>query len=217
MRAVLVCNGSIADYSIIGKYADKCELLIGVDGGTSHILAADYVPDIIFGDLDSIKPEDLYFVRQKNIETRKFPVEKDFTDSSAAIAYAIKEGFNDIVILGAIGNRTDHMIANILNLRSVAEAGVKCSIIDESNEITAVSKWFRHSLSDLPFETRTVSLIALTEKVTGITTQGLKYKLINATLNIANPSHGISNVITDDYFEIEISGEGVLLVIITKD
>jgi thiamine pyrophosphokinase len=217
MKAVLVCSGTIADYDIISRYAENCELLIGVDGGVSHILAAGFVPDMVFGDLDSIRPEDLHFIQQKNIETHKFNVEKDFTDSAAALSFTIREGYENIIILGAVGNRTDHMIANIINLRSAAEAGVRCSVIDDANEITAFSGRYHRAVSDLPFESRTVSLIALTEKVIGITTKGLKYQLFNAMLGMSNPSHGVSNVIIDDSFEIEIAGDGVLLVVFTKE
>ena len=217
MRAVLVCGGEMPDPAIIARYReDAKDLLIGVDSGASHILRAGLLPDIVFGDLDSIDPEDLRAIESRNVRIQRFPAEKDFTDTAAAIRHAVGVGCSEIVLLAAVGRRIDHMTANILSLRVLTEAGVRVVIADDRNEMTAVTDHYRRARADRPFPSAFVSLLPLTDEVTGITTRGLKYPLVNGTLSMRDPSHGISNEVVDDRFEIDIAG-GVLMVSISRD
>ena len=217
MKAVLVCNGSINELGIIRKYSARAQYLLGVDGGASHIIDSGLMPDAVFGDLDSIRNEHLDLLKSKEIKIFKYPTEKDFTDSTAALNFALHKGCREIVLLGATGTRLDHMLANILNLRNLALEGVNCLIADDNNEICAFTHSYERDIETLPFETRLVSLIPLTDEVTGVTTKGLKYMLFNADLSSKNPSHGVSNEIIDDMFSVEITGSGVLMLIISRD
>ncbi|MDZ7586159.1 MAG: thiamine diphosphokinase, partial [Patescibacteria group bacterium] len=58
-RAVIFINGEMADLSRLKLV--KNDFLIGVDGGAMHILKLGLKPDLIIGDLDSIKaiPKDV--------------------------------------------------------------------------------------------------------------------------------------------------------------
>ena len=51
---LLFANGDILDPSWLSPYFDQATAVIGVDGGTHHIINAGHQPDIVIGDLDSI-------------------------------------------------------------------------------------------------------------------------------------------------------------------
>jgi thiamine pyrophosphokinase len=217
MKAVLVCGGEMPDPGIIGRYREGPKaLLIGVDSGASHILRAGLLPDVVFGDLDSIDSGDLRAIESRGVRIHRFPPEKDFTDTAAAVRHAVEVGCREIVLLAAVGRRVDHMTANILSMRVLAEAGIRVIVADDHNELTAITDRYARERADLPFPSAFVSLIPLTDEVTGITTRGLKYPLVNGTLSMRDPSHGISNEVVDDRFEIDVAG-GVLMVAVSRD
>src|SRR3989344_5006036 len=102
-RAVVYLNG---DKPIAFKPI-QTDFLIGVDGGTKHITRLRLKPDIIIGDLDSLpRPP-------KGVPIIKYPRDKDQTDSELALNYALKAGFKEIIFVGFMGERLDHMISNL--------------------------------------------------------------------------------------------------------
>jgi len=104
-RALLFLNGKIKNFSKIKKIINKTDLLIGVDGGTKHILKLGLKPNYIIGDLDSYTP------KNKTIPVIKYPTDKDFTDSELAIKFVIEKKYREIIIFAFAGDRLDHMIA----------------------------------------------------------------------------------------------------------
>ncbi|MEI3503053.1 MAG: thiamine diphosphokinase [Anaerovoracaceae bacterium] len=66
------------------------------------------VPDLLMGDFDSIGSE-----LPDDIETESSRPEKDFTDLELAIMKAVDLAATEVCIIGGIGGRLDHTVANI--------------------------------------------------------------------------------------------------------
>ena len=211
MKVVCVCNGSISDYDKIKKYILVSDYIISVDGGAGHLRKMGIDPDILIGDFDSANSKDLDYYVNKGINVSKFPVEKDMTDSELAIEMVLELGADEVVFLGALGTRIDHSFANIMLLKKILDTGLRGSIVDEHNEIYM----FNSNFSINKKEGRKLSLIPITEKVTGVSTKGLKYPLNNATMTLGT-SWGISNEFEEETACVAISS-GILLACLSRD
>ena len=92
-------------------------ILIAADGGLLLFREVGLKQDLVIGDFDSVDAEVL--AEFSDVETLRFPDEKDATDGELAIREAIARGSVDIAIYGAIDmkNETDHLLANLFLLK----------------------------------------------------------------------------------------------------
>lgn len=211
MTAIVVCNGSICDYSYYKKYFEDAELVVCVDGGASHLKKFGIKPDILLGDFDSIKPEDLDYYKDLNVEVLKYGSDKDYTDTEIAVDILIERGFDDIVIIGGTGTRLDHSLANIFLLKKIMDRGLKGRIVNEKNEIFLASGYVRLERE----EGLKITLLPLTQEVTGITTKGLLYPLKDERL-VMGEGRGVSNEFADSFGEV-FTKSGILMVVKSRD
>lgn len=211
MTGIIVANGSIEDYSFYKKYFDKKHLVIGVDGGAFHLKKIGIKPDILLGDFDSILKEDYENYCKAGVEILKYPEKKDATDTEIAIDEGIKRGCSQIILIGVTGSRLDHSLSNIFSLKKILDKGIKGMIVDKYNEIYLIKDKI-----NIKYEKGyKLSLLPVTDKVEGITTKGLYYKLTDATIGLGS-SFGVSNEFIDDSAEVSIS-KGLLMVIKSRD
>lgn len=113
----------------------KDKRIICADGGTNTCFEMGLIPEVIIGDLDSIREEVLEFY--KNVRVIKTIKEKDYTDFELALMYIENEKLLDVttrfkdknsiekesrvtpvLVVGATGNRVDMTLSNILKLQS---------------------------------------------------------------------------------------------------
>ncbi len=188
--------------------------IIAGDKGLEALYQLKIIPNHVVGDFDSVSPEILeFYKKQSQIIFHTFNAEKDNTDTDIALKLAIKIGSSKITILGALGKRMDHAIANIHILKDALEAKIPCQIIDEHNRIYLINK--EMTLEKDKVYGKYVSLIPLTSIVEGLTLTGFKYPLSDYTLPIGT-SLGISNEIITDTAHIEMK-KGILIVIESRD
>ena len=185
--------------------------VIAVDSGLELLDKNEISPNYIIGDFDSINKNILS--KYDNIaKVIKLNPEKDFSDTHMALKLAIELKSDSIYILGAMGKRIDHALANIHILKEALKNNIECKILDENNEIELITigeKKLRN------IEYKYVSLIPLTTKVEGVTLTGFKYPLNNATLEIGH-SIGISNELIAKEATINLK-LGILILIKSKD
>lgn len=212
MRTGIVGNGQINDLENFKKVLCTHDHLICADGGATHLNNIGVLPDIMIGDFDSIKSEELYFYKENGVEIISHPADKNATDMHLAVSLAIERGFTQIEIFGGTGFRIDHMMANIFLLEYMKKNGADGKIIDENNILMIAN----HPKTIIKaFKNQIISLVALSDEVTGITLKGLKYPLKNATLTRCD-SLGISNIML--HREVEIFKEsGELLIILSSE
>ena len=137
-KALLISGGRQVSKELIEKYIDR--FIIVADGGARLLKKYDFQANLLLGDLDSIGDESLSYVEKNGIEIKKFPAKKDFTDTELALSYLVDEGYKDIIILGALGTRLDHELANLLNLKKLYKNGIRAKIEDDYNEVIYVEE-----------------------------------------------------------------------------
>jgi thiamine pyrophosphokinase len=205
----IVSGGCLGDQSFFQEKIARMEngLIICCDGGARHLQYLGIKPDVIIGDMDSIDPASLASYSTSGIKIIKYPADKDFTDTELALDYALRLKPEKIFIWGALGGRIDHTLANVFLLNKGQEKGIRTYLIDEYGEAFMLDK----ETAFINETGNTVSLLALSPKVTGITLFGFLYPLKEGTL-IMGESRGISNIINEDRAGISVKN-GKLLVI----
>ena len=211
MKACVVSHGEIKDYGYIGSIMKDCDFIVCADGGGEHVIRCGLMPDALIGDLDSIGQETLEKISNSHCIIVKYPRSKDYTDTQLAINYAIENGADDIVLLGSIGDRLDHSLANIFLMVKLVEQGIRACAINEKNSVYIIKDKIKlkGKIGDL------VSLLPIGGDVRGISTHGLSYKLEGKNINMGDPL-GISNVFICEDVQIKIES-GYLLVIKSID
>lgn len=193
---------------------EEGSFVICADGGYEKAVSAGIKPDIIIGDLDSYSGDEL----PEDIPLKKLPVEKDVTDTDSCLEYAIDQGFVSIFIIGGLGGRCDHSIANIQNIVRYSQFSEKlgCApkiiMADKYNYLLALTD---DSVQLPRLDGYKVSLLSFTEKCEGVTVTGVHYPLEDYTLTNTFPL-GVSNEFEDDVMTLEVR-KGTLLVIMSKD
>lgn len=209
MRAIIFVNGMVENYDSLRRWLQPEDYLICADGGTRHCIALGITPHAIVGDIDSADPAVLAdFVRQ-GVEIERHPPAKDQTDLELALERALRDGAEEILLLGALGGRLDQTLAN---LHIVAQRRWPIPIrIAEGAQVAQVLTGGDRLTLTAPIGS-TVSVIPFSSEVTGITYTGLRYPLHDAILRFGS-TRGISNEVAESPTTIEI-GEGVLLVVV---
>ncbi|MCL5070859.1 MAG: thiamine diphosphokinase [Actinobacteria bacterium] len=214
---VIVSNGVIKDYRLICKRLKQDykfdrngnTLVIAADGGAKNCFNMKFMPDIVIGDMDSITIKAIESITsvKKPIKFINSVPEKDESDTQLAVDYAVGLGTKKILIVGAVGDRVDHTLANIFLLASPSAENSDIRILTEDSEIFVTKK----SCQITGAAGKTVSLFSLSPCTNFIRTSGLKYRLKNEKL-LFSPVRGLSNAFIGSKARIEIS-EGILLII----
>ena len=113
-RCFIFAAGSF--YGLRERPGDPGDFVIAA--GYRACLEACVRPDLLIGDFDSMEPP-ADFAR-----VRRLPVEKDDTDTLAAIRAGLEEGCTDFLIYGGTGGkRLDHTLANLQSLLFLRRRG----------------------------------------------------------------------------------------------
>ena len=214
MKTLIVSGGNIKkiffkDFILKNKFDN----IIASDKGLETLDKFNIKPNYIIGDFDSInlKILDKYINDNKTKIIKLNPI-KDYTDTHMALKLAIKLKSEDITIIGAIGTRIDHTIANINILKEALKKEIVCRIVNENNSIMLID---RKTTIEKDDNYKYISLIPLTSTVDGITLKGFKYSLNNSKIKIGE-SIGVSNEQIKQKAIIEIK-KGILIVIKSND
>ena len=191
MRAVVVAGGEMHDAGVCSSLLQDADIIVAADGGARHVLRLGFTPHVVVGDMDSLDHEQSEHLRQMGCRFLTYPARKDETDAELALLYAVEQGADEVIILGALGGRIDHTLANVLLLALPELRGVRVSLVDGQQEVTLIrgEGTIRGQVGD------TVSLLPIAGDAGGITTRGLEYALHDGTL-VFGRTRGVSNVLT---------------------
>ena len=209
-RAIIFANGKMDDSPAIVGTIQPGDLVIAADGGSYHCKSLGITPGVIIGDFDSLLPEEITSYRRAGVEMIQYPSRKNETDLELALQQAMKEGADEVYILGALGARWDMTIANIMLIAHPMFNRMKIRLLEGNQEFILLRGKEQVDLKGRPGDA--ISLIPLAGDSRGITTMGLEYPLKDETLNFGSP-RGVSNRFLQDHAQIEIR-KGVLLCIL---
>lgn len=214
LNTIIISGGSINE-KFFKEVMKKNEFnnVIACDKGLEVLYKCNIKPNYIIGDFDSINKNVLEnYKKDNNVKIISLNPEKDYTDTHMALKLAIELKSNDITIVGAIGTRVDHTLANINILKEALDNEVTCKIINENNYVSLIDKT---TIIEKDYRYKYVSLIPITTVAKGITLQGFKYSLHNATMKIGE-SIGVSNEQIEQLAKVSIK-EGILILLKTND
>ena len=191
------------------------DLVIAADRGATHARAWGWPLHLLVGDLDSLSTDEAAHVAAGGVPVITAPAAKDETDLELALAHALNRGAGEIIICGALGGRSDHMLANVLLLARPELADLTVTLVDgrESIRLLRSGSSAPAHLDLLGTKGDLLSLLPLGGDAVGVTTEGLQYPLHDETLFVGQ-ARGVSNVFTGARAGIALR-HGLLLVIHT--
>lgn len=166
--------------------------VVAVDGGGDLCFAADRIPDVLVGDMDSISNDAYRFALSGGSRILELRVRKDVTDLEAALELARAEDWMTPTLTAVLGGRSDHELAVWGSL--VAAASLQ-PLVSEPSTLAAVLSQSGRSTFELDGPGRTFSLLSTCGPVV-VSAQGVEYPLDQGTLG-ALTGQGVSNRVTD--------------------
>ena len=197
-RCLIVVGG---DYAPIGP-VEKDDFVLACDRGYAWCAREGIVPDLILGDFDSY-PGAL----PRELPVLRYPVEKDDTDAMLAVRWAHEQGFDAVRLVCCFGGRLDHLLSNVQTLEYASALGMEAEAEDDDTLLRIL----RPGTYRLPYQkNRSLSLLALTETVGGLTVRGAKYEVEGVTLRRPT-TLGQSNAFVTD---VELSFRSGVLALV---
>jgi thiamine pyrophosphokinase len=199
---LVVADGDVAERAVLDAawpgWADGIEAVVAADGGYERARALGLEPAVLVGDLDSLPPERVAEAEVAGTRVRRFPADKDESDTELALLEAVALGATRVTVLGAFGGaRLDHALANVWLLAHPLLASVDLELLDggvRARLLSAPGPYGREVTRLLPGRPGAmISLLPFGGDATGITTDGLRYPLQDEPLHIG-PARGLSNV-----------------------
>lgn len=208
MRAVIFANGVLTHPERVQSLLRPGDWLIAADGGARHALACGVTPHLLVGDFDSLTAAELEAFRAGGTQLIEFPARKDYTDLELALQQAAGRGCSEALILGALGDRWDQTLANLL-LPSGFPA-LKVRLVDGLQELALIRAGETLTVHGQPGDT--VSLIPIGGDAGEVRTGGLEYPLHSETLQFGG-TRGVSNVLLESEGQISL-GRGLLVCVV---
>ncbi|MGN0732632.1 MAG: thiamine diphosphokinase [Emergencia sp.] len=213
MSKALVITSYVEHIENISLNPDDFDAVICADAGLLIAEKLGISPTHLIGDYDSMD-----IPQKSGCDSSVFdglirlPMEKDMTDTEAALELAVSEGFDDLTVLGGLGGRFDHTMGNIGMLARFTPLTSSICLLDGQNRVSMLEPGAM-TVHKGPY--KYLGLIAYGGLCRGVSASGVKYPLNHFQLP-NNTSLGVSNEILGEYAEISLE-EGQLLVIQTMD
>jgi thiamine pyrophosphokinase len=202
MKAYIFTGGEIL-HEYIAEEITADDLVISADAGYKNASLMGVHTNVLIGDFDSLGeiPGDVDEVKQ-------LPVEKDLTDTQISIELAIEKGAEEIIIIGSTSGRFDHALSILAILEKYWESRIPIYIVNGQNRI----RFIRNSgFIVVRSQYKYFSILAADEKVKGVSIEGAKYPLKNATLTRKH-QFAISNEIEKNCALINVKKGGIYII-----
>jgi thiamine pyrophosphokinase len=203
LKNIVIVNGG-NDYDIkkLKFYCKNADYIIAADAGLYLLYKIKIKPDLIIGDMDSIKQSILN--KYKYVSIEKYPEDKDYTDSELAIMKARQLNPDNISIFASTGDYLDHSFANIINLFKYQNDKINMELITKNSSVYPVFN--KKTIIDK--KNHRFSLLPLT-KLENLSLKGCKYDFKNKK-DISIFDYSISNVITDNICTISFKKAAII-------
>ncbi len=202
-RALILGNGSYPEESQTRNIIKKSSFVVCVDGGSIKARELKILPDVIIGDLDSIKSSTIRYFNELKTTIIKISSQEE-NDLEKSILYLLNHGYKRIILLGFIGKRDDQTIATLQVVKKYFHKA-------EFQVLSNHSEFFFLGKGEFEFQTmsqQTISLFGFSRAI-GISTIGLRFPLKDE--NLYGGSRGVSNQAISETVSISIKS-GTLLV-----
>lgn len=182
----------------------NADFTVGVDYGAFILAKKEIEMDVAIGDFDSTSIEEKELIKKWSKKVINLKVEKDETDSEAAIMYLQDLGFSDITLIGDVGNRLDHFLINF----KLCEKYDVAYILEEAKVFNL--KKGQHKIKN----THQVFSLFVSD-FCRLSVSGVKYRIDNLKVNYFDTFLS-SNQIIEDFAFVNIF-EGSVTVVLSND
>jgi thiamine pyrophosphokinase len=204
-RVLVICNGASPSRRLVRGLAALADRVIAADGGANTARARGVRLDAIIGDLDSVLPSTLRHFRTSAVLR---VARQDNTDLEKVLDVLAREGYKDVVVIGAEGGRLDFTLANLAVLwKYVNRLGV--TFRGDGWQAKPVGR----TLVGTAVRGTTASLIPF-GRCSGITLRGFRYGLTSAAMGAGDV--GVSNVVVASPFSIRVRKGRMLLILLDR-
>lgn len=197
--ALVVAGGDLDEPALAeetARLARGASLCVAADGGLRLLRAVGIWPGVLVGDFDTLTPDEVEAARAAGVTVRAFPPAKDFTDAELALDVARRQlGRAPLYVVGGVGDRIDHTLANLLLAARWWTEGHPVTVLAGPAHVRPLAGPGEVRFRGAPGQT--VSLIPLTPQMTGVDTEGLVYPLAGATLTWGN-AYAVSNALVGE-------------------
>ena len=203
MKAFIFCGGEVFP-QYINETREDGDLVIAADSGYRNAQSLDFFVDVLVGDFDSLGD-----IPDGVGEIVRLPVEKDVTDAQYAVDLAIRRGADELVIVASTEGRFDHALSLIAILEDLNAKRIRAHIVNGQNRIHFIRNSGHIVIRDPNF--KYFSLVAVDEKVKGVSVEGAKYPLKNKTLERKH-QFAVSNEIVKNAALITVKKGGLFII-----
>lgn len=178
------------------------DFIIAADKGYQELMAHGVSPDLVVGDFDSLG------TAPDHPNVIQLPAIKDDTDMVYAVREGLKRGYRRFVLLGSVGGRLGHTLANLQTLDWLTAQGAMGVLAGEGTVATAL----RDGSISFPTEMKGfLSVFCNSGTAFGVDLVNLKYPLTKYTLTGDFPL-GVSNEFLGSNARVAVE-RGSLLVL----
>ena len=197
---IILANGTFPKAKQLLDLLDVAAQIICCDGAANKLIESGREPSVIIGDLDSVFPD--YKEKYKDIMIHVD--DQNTNDLTKAVNWCCSNKIEEIIIMGATGEREDHTIANV-SLLAEYQKNIKVKMLTDNGIFIPISK--TTSFKATPGQQ--VSIFSMKPTVS-ICSEGLKYPLDNLALD--NWWMGTLNEANSTKFRIIINEEARVVV-----
>jgi len=206
LRAVIFLNGAPDPPDLLGRVAERADLVVAADGGARYAMDAGVIPDLVVGDMDSMGGA--RELEERGVEVEIHPVRKDKMDGHLAVIAVRDRGATAVDLLCAAGGRTSALFAVPHILLAAERMGLRATMLAGWGEAFVLERGSR-TVTGEPGDS--VSVFPLTGLAAGVTLAGFGYPLRDAGLEIGD-TLGFHNELVGEEGRVTVR-EGALLVI----
>jgi thiamine pyrophosphokinase len=213
VRAAIFLNGAPDSTGLIRAVAKRADLVVAADGGARYALAAEVIPDLIVGDMDSLGEDLAREAERRGASLERHPARKDKMDGHLAVLAAGELGATAADILCAAGGGLGAVFAVPHILLAAERIGLRSTVVADWGRmfvIEARSRVVEGAAQD------SVSIFPLSGTATGITLEGMGYPLKNASLEPGD-TLGFHNELVDREAGVSVRSGALLVVQETGD
>ncbi len=205
--AAIVVAGGPAPPPAVAALLPATAYVVAADSGVDHAHALGLRIDVAIGDFDSVSAAGLAALERSGTPCERHPAAKDATDFELAVALALRHRPDHLLVVGSAGGRLDHLLGMLAVLAGPGTVALQVEALLDRSRVSVVRS--RAALRGRVGEL--VSLIPLHGRVTGVTTAGLRWPLVDADLDVGS-SLGVSNEFAAGSAGVQVT-RGTLLVV----
>lgn len=190
----------------LAAYYENADMILAADAGYLSVQKLGLTPTLLLGDYDSAP------VPQSTVPVLRLPAEKDDTDTYFAAKKAMELGATEVVILGGLGGRLDHTLANLQTILYLQQNKISAILADETTQVRVLLPGHHEIIAQ---ENSYLSLLPTEASATGVTLAQVQYPLTDATLTNVWPV-GVSNEFVAQYADVTVKTGGLFCIICKK-